>query len=103
MTLPNCLEYPKSQRRSDSGKKVQAMKSKHQNTGGKIPTSGGSGNRIRAWQVARKPPKPNYEMLNALAQIEQIQQGMNPAVDDHSLEYLREARSGGMYDIGPDE
>jgi hypothetical protein len=47
--------------------------------------------------------RPNYDMLNALARVAQIQQGMNPAPDDHSLEHLREARSGGMYDADPDE
>jgi hypothetical protein len=66
-------------------------------------TSRGSGDKVEVRLSARKPPEPNYDMLNALARVEQIQRGMNPAVDDHSLEYLREARSGGMYDAGPDE
>jgi hypothetical protein len=66
-------------------------------------TSGGSGDKVEARLSSRKPPEPNYDMLKALARVETIQRGMNPAVDDHSLEYLREARSGGMYDAGPDE
>jgi hypothetical protein len=42
--------------------------------------------------------RPNSDMLNALARVAQIQQGMSPGTDDHSLEYLHEARSGRVYD-----
>ncbi len=47
--------------------------------------------------------RPNSDMLNALARVAQLQQGMSPGADDHSLEYLHEARSGGMYDADPGE
>lgn len=48
-----------------------------------------------------KPP-PNQAMLNALLKIEAIQQGMQPQEDKNTQDYIREARSGGMYGNGPD-
>jgi hypothetical protein len=46
---------------------------------------------------------PNRAMLSALARIEEIQRGMQPVKGNDSLNYLREARSGGMYGYSPDE
>jgi uncharacterized protein (DUF1778 family) len=46
---------------------------------------------------------PNQGILEAIAKIEQIQKGMNPKQGKDTLEYLREAREGGMYGYGPDK
>jgi hypothetical protein len=49
---------------------------------------------------ARPLPAPNQALLDVLAQIDQ---GASPSRDLNTLEYLREARAGAMYDRGPDE
>ncbi len=46
---------------------------------------------------------PNQVMLNALAEVERIQKGMQPKEGNDALDYLREARSGGMYGYGDSE
>jgi GNAT superfamily N-acetyltransferase len=46
---------------------------------------------------------PNRAMLNVLAEVEKIQKNMLPKEDGGSQEYLREARSGGMYGYGDSE
>jgi hypothetical protein len=43
---------------------------------------------------------PNTAMLQALSDIEAIRKGMNPRKG--TKDYLREARSGGMYGFGDD-
>jgi hypothetical protein len=43
---------------------------------------------------------PNTAMLQALSDIEEIRKGMNPRKG--TKDYLREARSGGMYGFGDD-
>jgi len=45
---------------------------------------------------------PNQAMLEALAQVERIQDGMQPTDVENSLDFLREARSGAMYGYGDD-
>ena len=45
----------------------------------------------------------NQEMLAALQEIEMIQKGMNPKAGKATLEYLREAREGGLYGYRPDD
>lgn len=45
----------------------------------------------------------NQAMLNALAKVEEIQKAMQPRDDKNTLDYLREARSGGMYGHSPNE
>jgi hypothetical protein len=47
-------------------------------------------------------PRPNVSMLKAIKEIETIQIGMEPAQGKDTLEYLREAREGGMYDAAND-
>jgi hypothetical protein len=42
-------------------------------------------------------------MLGAMKKIDLIQRGMNPKKGNDSLEYLREAREGGIYGCGSDE
>ena len=42
--------------------------------------------------------RPNDAMLQAIKQIEAIQVGMNPKPGKDTLEYLKEAREGKMYD-----
>lgn len=47
-----------------------------------------------------EPPRgiqPNRAMLEAMANIAEIQKGMNPKKGKDSLEHLREAREGAMY------
>jgi hypothetical protein len=51
----------------------------------------------------RSQQPPNQAMLNALAEVERIQKGMQPKEDKNEREYLREARSGGMYGYGDDK
>jgi hypothetical protein len=41
---------------------------------------------------------PNVGMLQALEAMQEVWKGMNPKKDDR--DYLREARSGAMYDLG---
>ena len=48
-------------------------------------------------------PSANQAMLHALAEVERIQQGMQPKDDPNTLTYLREARSGEMVGYGHDE
>ena len=43
----------------------------------------------------------NVGMLNALQAMQEVWKGMNPKKDDK--DYLREARSGAMYDFGDDD
>ena len=45
----------------------------------------------------------NHVMLNVLAKVEEIQLGMQPKDDKNTQDYLREARSGGMYGYDPNE
>ena len=49
------------------------------------------------------PPDSNQVMLNALARIKEIQNGMKPKADGSNQDYLREARSGAIYGYNPDE
>ena len=44
---------------------------------------------------------PNVGMLQALHEMEEVRKGMNPKKDEK--DYLREARSGAMYDLGDDD
>src|SRR5260370_38021962 len=48
-------------------------------------------------------PFANQAMLNAIAEVERIQTGMQPKDDQNTLTYVREARSGEMYGCGHDE
>ena len=48
----------------------------------------------------RSKHPPNQAMLNALAEVERIQKGMQPKEDKDEREYPREARTGGMYGYG---
>lgn len=52
-----------------------------------------------AYDGGEKHP-PNQVMLKALAEVERIQEGMQSREGKDALEYLREARSGGMYGYG---
>jgi predicted DNA-binding antitoxin AbrB/MazE fold protein len=45
--------------------------------------------------------RTDNEMLAALKKIEVIQQDMNPKAGKTTLDYLREAREGGMYGFSP--
>lgn len=47
-------------------------------------------------------PSANQAILNAIADVERIQKGMQPKDDQNTLTYLREARSGEMYGYGHD-
>jgi hypothetical protein len=50
-----------------------------------------------------KSPAPNLAILAALAEVERIQEGMQPKEDGGSLNLLRQARSGEMYGYGHDD
>lgn len=40
---------------------------------------------------------PNFAMLNAMREADEIQQGMNPNPDSDGVAILREGRQGAMY------
>jgi hypothetical protein len=52
---------------------------------------------------ALSKPEPNRLMLQAMQQVEVLQQGMNPKPGKDSQDYLREARSGALYGHATDE
>ena len=62
-----------------------------------------SGRRIGAEGDGRDKHVPNQAMLNALAEVERIQKGMQPREGKDAPDYLREAKSGGMYGYGDGE
>ena len=41
--------------------------------------------------------QPNFAMLNAMREADEIQQGMNPKPESDGVAILREGRRGGMY------
>jgi hypothetical protein len=48
-------------------------------------------------------PGPNIALEEALGKIREVHEKMNPKQGKDSLEYLREARGGGMYGNGGDD
>ncbi len=45
--------------------------------------------------------QPNWKMLEAMRQAEEIQRGMNPKPDSDGVVIVREGRQGGMYGDAP--
>ncbi len=85
---------------------MSAMKTQDQLSSKTSLKSDSIGGKFALTASAPKPTpvvQPNRAMLEAIADISEIQKDMDPSEGKDSLEYLREAREGAMYGYGSDD
>jgi hypothetical protein len=106
MTLASPVEYRVLLCLRGTGQGAQVMKRQGRITAANSATAGRSATGKAPVEFAPLPPtppvQPNHVLLAAMAQIAEIHKNMNPRQGKDTLDYLREAREGAMYDAGSD-